>query len=908
MRRRLAFIASLLGGMLVVLLLYIGFADLGRHKTRIERLLTGQVGRPITIAGPLHIRVLPSPTLVADGVRMANASGLSGPPIVEVGHFATRIAFWSLIRGPVRIKTLEVADVKVLLERGPAGENNPAVGDAGPGGSQSPGASGKAQEPAPDVKAEEARLPAVLEDGRFRNVTLTYRQPGRRDHVVAVDDMTVATRTDGLLAMRGRGHLDAYDLRLEGQVGPLDALLSGKDIRMALQSGVGNVSVTADGRLSLGPLDGADLKLNVQSPEVSGWLEDFDAPPVASGPLAVEAKLADAGERTALDVAASVGDLGAKVTGTLETLAFAGSVLDVEATVADVARIAEALAVKGVKPGALRVGARVTVTPSEIRAQNVVATLNDAEVKADAVLSTAAELSQRVRFDVSGPSLAALYDGLPAVPFGARGTYSGTPTAQRVPDLETRFGKSDAAGSVSVESRPRVRVVADLRSRTMDLTPFMTGKAKAKPKQEEAPPAETQEIETQEIAEPGVESAVASLGASARAAGAAAAGTAPDPGPVTESVPPEPTQAERTEATPAAAVETLSSPTTETPSAETEERADSPEAAAVAQTADQPLVTKNKKGEYVFSDAPLAFDTLATADVDFIFRAKRLRADTTVLTDVETRLTLEEGRLQVDAKGNGVAGGTAVCGLQLTPSGKTAALQVRMDVRELKAGLLSAEGADPALSPASSLAVDLRTKGGSARSLATGANGTLLFIQSPGEMKTGIVDMFGSDLLSKIGGSLNPFGAKDKTTKLDCTVARVDVVDGKVTIEPGIMQSEKVVITASGEVDLHTEGLKFKFNSKPRSGLGLSLSLLTNAITELGGTLLRPLPGIGAVAKGGLKGALGVLTAGLSVAADGLANRISGEGDRCADALAKAQAGPAAMRAPKPEPVHPDNR
>jgi hypothetical protein len=64
----------------------------------------------ITIAGPLNIRVLPSPTFVADGVRVANASRLSGPPIVEVGHFATRIAFWSLIRGPVRIKTLDVAD------------------------------------------------------------------------------------------------------------------------------------------------------------------------------------------------------------------------------------------------------------------------------------------------------------------------------------------------------------------------------------------------------------------------------------------------------------------------------------------------------------------------------------------------------------------------------------------------------------------------------------------------------------------------------------------------------------------------------------------------------------------------------------------------------------------------------
>jgi uncharacterized protein involved in outer membrane biogenesis len=376
-----------------------------------------------------------------------------------------------------------------------------------------------------------------------------------------------------------------------------------------------------------------------------------------------------------------------------------------------------------------------------------------------------------------------------------------------------------------------------------------------------------------------------------------------------ETTPAATPSAERTDAAPAAAVETPSEPASETTSAETNEKADNPDqAAGVTQAADQPLVSKNKKGEYVFSDEPLPFDALASTDVDFRFRANRLRADTTVLTDVETKLTLEAGRLKLDAKGNGVAGGTAACDVQLTPSGKAAALMVRMDVRELKAGLLSAEGVDLALSPASSLAVDLRTKGGSARALAASANGTVLFIQSPGEMKTGIVDMFGSDLLSKIGGSLNPFGAKDKTTKLECTVARVDIVDGKVTIEPGIMQSEKVVITASGEVDLHTEGLKFKFASKPRSGLGLSLSMLTNAITELGGTLLHPLPGVGAVAKGGIKGALGVLTAGLSVAAEGLANRVSGEGDRCADALAQAQAGPAGKSTPKSDQAPPETR
>ena len=70
-----------------------------------------------------------------------------------------------------------------------------------------------------------------------------------REHAVTLDDMTVSTRPDGLLATKGQGHLDAYALSLGGRVGPLD---------------------------------GADLKLNVQSPDVSGWLKDLEAPPETS--------------------------------------------------------------------------------------------------------------------------------------------------------------------------------------------------------------------------------------------------------------------------------------------------------------------------------------------------------------------------------------------------------------------------------------------------------------------------------------------------------------------------------------------------------------------------------------------------------------------------------------------------
>ena len=103
-----------------------------------------------------------------------------------------------------------------------------------------------------------------------------------------------------------------------------------------------------------------------------------------------------------------------------------------------------------------------------------------------------------------------------------------------------------------------------------------------------------------------------------------------------------------------------------------------------------------------------------------------------------------------------------------------------------------------------------------------------------------LIGLIGGALFRELVSKLNPFSAKDPYLQLECTVVRVDIVDGQVTVNPVLMQSDKVTIVAGGKIDLGTEALAFEFNTRPRTGVGVSAGMFTNPFIEVAGTLASP--------------------------------------------------------------------
>ena len=276
------------------------------------------------------------------------------------------------------------------------------------------------------------------------------------------------------------------------------------------------------------------------------------------------------------------------------------------------------------------------------------------------------------------------------------------------------------------------------------------------------------------------------------------------------------------------------------------------------------------------------------ADAKLHFIANEVKLAEGMLKDVDGTLVVTAGQLTFEGRAKGGLGGTLDGMFTLkSGSGKAADMELDLTVKDMRAGLGMGEGIDPSLVPPTNVEAHIRSSGVSARQLASSANGQVLLTQGSGKIKSGMLGAYGSGVLSQLAGKLNPFSAQDPFTQLDCTVARVDIVDGIAAVKPVLMQTQKITVTADGKVDLHTEDLTVDFNTRPREGIGVSPGMFTNPFIKLEGTLASPRIAIGA--KGAMSGAVAVATGGVSVVAQGLADRARGEADACKASLEEAK-------------------
>jgi uncharacterized protein involved in outer membrane biogenesis len=478
LRRSITIVLAVVGALLVAALLYLAFGDLGRHKGRIESLVTEMIGRPFAIDGAFELQVLPSILVRAERVRLGNVPGGSAPQMVEIGRFSAQVGLWSLVSGPVDVRSFELSDVAVVLETDAEGKGNWVFGEAT-----------TAEEEAESGGVEATKVPAVVLRAKLDNVRVTYREPGKPERVALLETFTIESAADGLFAVAGKGRLDDYPATLAGDLGPLSALVSGRDIRMAMQASLGNLRLDLKGALGrLDPLDGADLTLKIENPDLGGMLKKLQLPVFATGALRFDARLSDAGELTRLEADAKLGDISAKVDGTLRILGLSGSDLRFEVSVADAARLAAAFGVEGLPAGVAKASGRVASSRTEIKLDAISAQYAGAKATADGTIRTSGKQGAAIRFKVAAESLAKLREGLPALPLQMSGSYADSRAKIEVKDLKARVGGNEIAASASMTRTGKRRIEADLASPALDLTPFLAKETKTTPKAKAKPP------------------------------------------------------------------------------------------------------------------------------------------------------------------------------------------------------------------------------------------------------------------------------------------------------------------------------------------------------------------------------------------------------------------------------------
>lgn len=290
------------------------FIDWNRYRPQIAEQIEAMTGRPVAIDGALSFQVLPSPTLSADGVRIANIDGGSTRDMARIGALRVAVDIADLVQGAVRVRSVRVVEPVILLERLEDGRVNWTFEPAGASGRAGGGVA--------------VPMPPDQDDG-----------PGDGAGDGAGEGPGLTVRLDSVLIERGlvvyRDHGSGaetrvqdigLDLSAESLRGPFRAggEITVQDIAIALDVAVGELA--ADGATPVSadlllPATGDTLTLSgllhdaMTTPRFDGDLEaDIQHPgetlaalgrstdgPVPPGPMTLTAKVQADEAATALD-------------------------------------------------------------------------------------------------------------------------------------------------------------------------------------------------------------------------------------------------------------------------------------------------------------------------------------------------------------------------------------------------------------------------------------------------------------------------------------------------------------------------------------------------------------------------------------------------------------------------------
>ena len=152
--------------------------------------------------------------------------------------------------------------------------------------------------------------------------------------------------------------------------------------------------------------------------------------------------------------------------------------------------------------------------------------------------------------------------------------------------------------------------------------------------------------------------------------------------------------------------------------------------------------------------------------------------------------------------------------------------------------------------------------------------------QGSGRVTSGFLDIFSSDLLMQLASALNPLSKTADQTDWECSIYRLNLIDGLADIAALYAQTKKVKVVGGGSIDFATEQLNIEFATRPREGVGVSADMFVTPFVALKGTLAKPQ--IGLKEKGILlTGGTAIATGGLSLLWKAAADRAAGVVDGC---------------------------
>ncbi len=202
------------GGLLFLVIVAAGITlrkfDANELIGPIQQHVRDATGRELTIRGGAELKLSLEPKLVIDDVSLGNAAWGASPQMLTAKRIEAQVALLPLLRRHVDVVRFALIEPTISLETDGKGNGNWQIGGA-------PGEGGATRSPGG----------LAFGDLAISNGTMTYRDGGTGKVTnIAIETLSLHARDpQSPISAQFRGKVDDIAVSVEGDLGPLDALL-----------------------------------------------------------------------------------------------------------------------------------------------------------------------------------------------------------------------------------------------------------------------------------------------------------------------------------------------------------------------------------------------------------------------------------------------------------------------------------------------------------------------------------------------------------------------------------------------------------------------------------------------------------------------------------------------------------
>ncbi len=217
----------------------------------------------------------------------------------------------------------------------------------------------------------------------------------------------------------------------------------------------------------------------------------------------------------------------------------------------------------------------------------------------------------------------------------------------------------------------------------------------------------------------------------------------------------------------------------------------------------------------VFPDDPLSLGGLRTVDLDLDLSIGKLAGYAVPVGAVDTRVSLDDGRLAAAPFRATVAGSPVEGELRLDARRAAPGLRLVARAAELDIGrLLEESGVTDLFEGKARASVDLSGSGESVAAIVAGLDGDIRIVGGKGRLKTEAFDAAVGGASALLG---TLFEGGRQWTVVNCTIASVGIEKGRATSRAILIDTEYSTVATRGTADLATETLDLVVEPRAKS-------------------------------------------------------------------------------------------